>query len=1109
MICRILYLTDPASFASLILINQAWREASQTPHLYAHHLSRCPSYSISNNVIAGPYTENSLSALKKQYALEVKRNLFDAYLRPRKTIINFISTTTSSSAALPGGEAFDFVFSPNGHWTLALSSARIYVIDTASPKISVQRELKVLRRPIAAAILDDGSILAVLSGHHQVNTYKLCMLKLEHVRCITFDNPIRTIALSPEGEVLAAAYDGGIEVLSLANNANANDRREVKCDKVDSLTFSHDGAMLLGTTQSAKIPSTVVLSAPYFTEGTDDNAPSDMISHMWTSQILFPNSSRDCSHAALLPHHSEGDASWTFTYDRVFESFRAVRIDDLRNGTTYFTGPKPQGRSSSRGIKRKLVPSTLPAASGRGELAAAGFMRKDIWLYGIPEGLDISPSIQMDDPNNHGLVVAGGSSRSSTIGGTPAISLTRGESPEIARLPQWQVLVDKYRNVFAKGRKVAEVPGAAEMRWVNKKYGSYDERGLNERLVIAAPGGVSESSPDPGQDFSTTVDGGRLVLLDFDRNVNDGLHAEITIEVGNTIPELLPEENVDIDTEVAILRRRTVKRQQDELLRASVAGIISPSSITLRPSVSAGIPPVPAFSTEQFSATERTVASGAAQADLALRTHNQSMQESEDLDMPYSHTQPRSRTSLYRSATAVVADRQRHPPLVASGRVEYRRPNGQGELPHESDADNWVPPPPPYTRDAEDPPLPEHLRIAAMQQHSEVMRHRVPPLQTRSAVIHEVAEQPANSSTSQTNSTGNHRRSHDRVQSMVSSQSNETEQVEPNHQPRSRWTMSPLSSGRSSTTYPYPDGPLRRPASSADSHSSHSFQKPLTARLTSPISPTPQPVTGRQFQRRSVSLPSSPAAARPTSTLTLSGANLQQRLEYLLPPPPESPGVLEATSETVENRDSLPVRSASSLASYDFGAGSIPSTQQLANLNRRNSQSIPPSARRIVQRPQIITNPQSHRPSPPRGALGAAGSPMSAPAYRTQSPARSLTNRNTHSRGSSYSASTPDLFRPLARRLDTIASDVSFHLYPPRTRSRPRNTETPTFNTRDDAPSQLSTRAYQRTGLFGAKKTKKAKPEPSAYNENVMIWSEGRMGDDEIKKPRGVKCVVM
>lgn len=115
---RILYLTDPSTFTSLILVSSAWRNAAQTPHLYAYHLSRCPSFAINNNVITGPFTDESLKTLKRQLLQEVKRNLFEAYLRPQRTTINFISTTTSSSASFPGGEAFDFTFSPmaTGLW---------------------------------------------------------------------------------------------------------------------------------------------------------------------------------------------------------------------------------------------------------------------------------------------------------------------------------------------------------------------------------------------------------------------------------------------------------------------------------------------------------------------------------------------------------------------------------------------------------------------------------------------------------------------------------------------------------------------------------------------------------------------------------------------------------------------------------------------------------------------------------------------------------------------------------------------------------------------------------------------------------------------------------
>jgi hypothetical protein len=69
--------------------------------------------------------------------------------------------------------------------------------------------------------------------------------------------------------------------------------------------------MLLGTTQNSPNPNTVIISAPYYTEDGQGASAEDILSQLWTTQILFPSSSRDCSHATLLPHHTEGQASWT------------------------------------------------------------------------------------------------------------------------------------------------------------------------------------------------------------------------------------------------------------------------------------------------------------------------------------------------------------------------------------------------------------------------------------------------------------------------------------------------------------------------------------------------------------------------------------------------------------------------------------------------------------------------------------------------------------------------------------------------------------------------------------------------------------------------------
>jgi hypothetical protein len=680
-------------------LNTTWRRVSQQPQLFAHHLSQCQSYSASHPPISEPLTEDHLPLLRKTFALEVKRNLFEAYLRPRETVINLVSTSISSSAAFPGGEAFHFAFSPKGQHVLAYSSSRIYVICTAEEELSVKREFKILRRPASVTILDDGSLLAVLSTDHQVDVYDLTEAPPKHKHTLALVHPPRTISLAPTGSVLAAAYDAGVEVYSLASTASATDRRAVKCDAVDSLSFSQDGTQLLGTTLHSKNPSTVILTAPYFDPG--DSLPEDSVSQLWTTSILFPHSSRDCSHAVLLPSPMDDEASWTFTYDRVFETFRAVRIDDLRNGTTYFPGPIPDPTSAS-----KLLPSTLPTATDTGDLVAAGFQGKDIWLYGVPEGL--GPS---DEAN-----------QSSTINitneaGTPTGSLARSNSaPSVRshtwprdsssnRIPQWQLLCDKLRNNFVHGCNITSLQGISALKWVSGISGTF----CNERLVVVAPGVVGQSS-ETEDDGIAPVDGGRLSLLDFAYRVSDGGQRFLTIEVGENEPEILEEEHRDMETEVAIVRRRTVAQRGERTnvgRSATIAGLrgqtLASTSRANAISPLPTIPPMPPIPRVHLNGSED-------QPETASIASLDEAQEA--LDAPYAHGSPRSAPILRRAATAARINRQLHPPrIVAQEQIQFRRADGREEHPHESDADNWVPPPPPYSKDPV-APLPEHLRNA-------------------------------------------------------------------------------------------------------------------------------------------------------------------------------------------------------------------------------------------------------------------------------------------------------------------------------------------------------------------------------------------------------------
>ncbi|KAI0395072.1 hypothetical protein F5Y17DRAFT_223442 [Xylariaceae sp. FL0594] len=686
---HILQLTDPDSFASLVLLNAKWRRISQQAYLYAYHLSRCPSYAASHTSIPpSMIEEGNLPNLRRLFAREVKRNLFEAYLRPKITTVKLISNSISSSSA-PGGEGMQFSPSPRGHHLLAYNSSRIYVLDLRGHELVVARELKILRRPVSTCIVDDGSFLAVLSTDMQVDLYDLTQSPPRRTQSLILDNTPRAIALSPCGKILAAAYEGGIEVSTVNPGAHPTERRAVKCDAVDALAFSLDGTQLLGTTTASTTPNTVILTAPYYDPG--NQLVNDDISALWTTSILFPNTSRDCSHGVLLQESSSMEAMWTFAYDRSFETFRAVRIEDLRNGTTYFTGPVPTNASPS-----PLVPSTLPAANYQGELVSAGFEGKHIWLYGVPEDLEAVPEV------HHPTESSALPTLRRRASGLSVRSPSRVQEPNGARVPQWQILCDKFRNTFVAGRKIAESSGVSSVKWVS----GYGESSLQERLVISAKGIVPHRAitEEEGIDF---VDGGRITVLDFDYAITNGQEHEIVIEVGTAKPEALEEEHRDMATEVAIVRRRTVAQRRGNrsgVMRAATTIDRQAESLLRTPGLEddAEDPLIPRRMRTAQDTTRRP------DPDVS---DDASMDEAQEaLDAPYTHASPRSGTTLRRAATAAAVSRQRNPPPPAAGRVEYRRADGRTEHPHESDADNWVPPPPPYSKEDPVVDLPAFLR---------------------------------------------------------------------------------------------------------------------------------------------------------------------------------------------------------------------------------------------------------------------------------------------------------------------------------------------------------------------------------------------------------------
>ncbi|KAF7592738.1 hypothetical protein BBP40_012569 [Aspergillus hancockii] len=661
---HILYVVDANTFASLALLNRKWRRISDSSMLYAHHLSRCPSFSLTAKATLDVTPLDDLAILKLRFCEEIRRNAFEVFLRPHQTLLKLISTSMSSSTAFPQGEAFRFSFSPSAQLILCISSSRIVVLDVASGSAIVRHELKTWRRPLNATILDDGSLLAVVSSSHQVNIYSLTNEEAKHIQNLKLNDVPQALALSPTGGVLAIAYGDRIEVYAIGEGTLATERRAVRCSGVDSVMFSSDGVMLLGSSGDTQNSSLVIITVPFYTEPDTDVSAREAQTRMWTTQILFPEIIQGYSHACLLPLHAEGEGNWILGFDQQAAAFRAIGANNMNSGTAYFTSPMSRSQESPPGM--------LPTVDCSGELAALGFQDSGLWVYGVPNRLDIA------------------SSNAFTAAQSMSDNGSSHQAEEPMLLSDNAQRLQHYINrpkMLISGHGMSNMPGITSARWVRQT----DVPPDNRRLVAVAPGGISP--PTIGEE-DVPVDGGRVLLLDFGRSTKDGDFTESYIEVGETEPKMLHEPDFSLDTEVELERRRTRLHRGNSSFRArALARESYPAAITMSQSP----PLLIRRNSSYFSSSSNDIGDG---------------ETSPIPDTPYDNTQPRSRDTLRRAATAAATSRTRYNPRYRDEPrrvLDERRVPPIFQVPHESDADNWVPPPPPYSREP-DAPLPEYLR---------------------------------------------------------------------------------------------------------------------------------------------------------------------------------------------------------------------------------------------------------------------------------------------------------------------------------------------------------------------------------------------------------------
>ncbi|KAJ5628965.1 hypothetical protein N7490_011193 [Penicillium lividum] len=661
----ILYATDANTFASLALLNHQWRHISESSALYAHHLSKCPSVLWSRGALPPPSETDSLYDLKRQFIEEIRRNAFDVFLRPRKTLVRLISSSMSSSTAFPQGEVFRFSFSANGHMVLCISSSRIIVLELDSDPVSVKHELQTPRRPLGATILDDGSLLAVLSESYRVNIYRLSNGQAKRVQSIIVNDAPRDLAFSPTGSVLALSFEDNIEVHAVGEETLTTERRAARCLRVDALSFTPDGSMLLGSSMDHELDGIVAITAPFYTETGTDASPEEVEMRMWTTQILFPETVRGLTHACLIPEHDEGDDSWILGYDIQLAAFRAIRANNVEAGGVYFSSPFLVEET------REMLPAMLPTIDSAGELAALGYQDSEVWLYAVPKRLDIALTDTTPDGTPRIITRIGGLHHYSS-----------SETPR-DNLVQLEKLVQQSKALI-RGRRVTEMHGITSTRWVHSASSVKSRR----RLVCVAPGGVR---PQLFGEEDVPVDGGRILLLDFQRSTTDGKEMEIDIEVGETESMMLLEPDFSLDTEVELQRRRTRLVRHDTDATAT------------------GLRPRPSTRTIPVLDPQR-------RNSLAVPLVLNGASSNGVVDVPYDNQQPRSEDTLHRAATAAASTRGRYDP-------RYRNTPNHRYVPHESDADNWVPPPPPYKREP-DAPLPDHLQETLMPRLSIPQHHR-------------------------------------------------------------------------------------------------------------------------------------------------------------------------------------------------------------------------------------------------------------------------------------------------------------------------------------------------------------------------------------------------
>jgi hypothetical protein len=562
------------------------------------------------------------------------------HAHPALTVLELVSNTASASA-LP--DAFDFNVSRKGNFVAVYSSSNVWLIKTTQLPRLWARTLQVKRKPVAMDMTEDGFLLAVLSRPEQVDLYEIHGdqdRQIKKRRTVSLMHEAATVAISPDGLIMIAGNKFGIEVVAIGTGAPDTARRALTGPVGDTLEFSDDGRTLLITSYARKSAHSSLYVLPGLFDGplNEEGVPiPESPDTLWTRSMLFPETAKIARQATLLPDPDTGHVSELFAFNSQEDTWGVYDI-----ATQRFTQRKMFLPDQQRWTRSEFVDDAMPAVSPNADLAAVSLRMRgttSIWIYQIPEW-DFQSTTKSDlSPIQPCFCI-------------PILS----DGP------------DTYQEIRV-------------LRWltINSQV---------QRLIAVGNSNTASADEEPGASPGSR---GVVIVLDFDKSKPAGSAVprptKTEYDLDPLCPgEMLPEGSIDFEHEVELVRTRTLaqRRAQD----ANGSGSRQNSRI--------GSAPVRA----------RTSANRERPTSIRRPTDEDELTAEEAqaaFEMPYDNQQPRSHMSLARAATvaAVSPANRRHLRALPFRPLEYRRADGMREMPHESDADNWVPPPPVYTATAE------------------------------------------------------------------------------------------------------------------------------------------------------------------------------------------------------------------------------------------------------------------------------------------------------------------------------------------------------------------------------------------------------------------------